>query len=204
MGSFSRRAQLHEWVTPSTRIGKQRQSDTILDLGTRWRRMVTFTPWPLYPRRNRSRCPLNRRLGGLQSRSGRCGGRKILTLPGFERGTSRPYSSAILTELSRFLNIWKVFHNTGYSGLSFHVDFLIVVHKWVRLAHEPPAANTRSIMIFTDSVRFQRSALFTNTRNCYDFWEGHVFPYRLRSRSSMLHNPRSWWKVAERGKKFTI
>jgi hypothetical protein len=36
----------------------------ILNLGTRWRWMVSFTPRPLYPP-----YPLDRRLGGLQSRS---------------------------------------------------------------------------------------------------------------------------------------
>jgi hypothetical protein len=40
---------------------------TILDLGTRWRPVVSFTPWPLYL----LLYPLNRRLGGPQSRSGR-------------------------------------------------------------------------------------------------------------------------------------
>jgi hypothetical protein len=40
---------------------------------TSWRWVVSFTPLPLYPR-----YPLDRRLGGPQSRSGRCGEEKIL------------------------------------------------------------------------------------------------------------------------------
>jgi hypothetical protein len=43
----------------------------ILDLGTSWRWVVCFTSRPLYPRRKISRNPLDRRLGGLQNRSGR-------------------------------------------------------------------------------------------------------------------------------------
>jgi hypothetical protein len=45
----------------------------ILDLGTRWRRVVSFTSRPLYPQRKSPWCPLDTRLGGPQSRSG-CGG----------------------------------------------------------------------------------------------------------------------------------
>jgi hypothetical protein len=42
------------------------------DLGTRWRWVVSFRPRPLY-HQGKSPCyPLDRRLGGLQSRSG-CG-----------------------------------------------------------------------------------------------------------------------------------
>jgi hypothetical protein len=45
----------------------------ILDLGTNWRWMVSFTPRSLEPRRKSHRYPLDRRLGGPQNRSGRRG-----------------------------------------------------------------------------------------------------------------------------------
>jgi len=45
----------------------------ILDLGTRWRWVFSFTPRPLYTQGNRPRYPLDRRLGGSQFRSGRGG-----------------------------------------------------------------------------------------------------------------------------------
>jgi hypothetical protein len=47
----------------------------ILDLGTRWRWVVNFTPQPLYPQGKipPPRYPLDRSLGGPQSRSGRSG-----------------------------------------------------------------------------------------------------------------------------------
>jgi hypothetical protein len=45
---------------------------SILDLGTRWRWVVCFTPRPLYPRGNRPRHPSDRRMDGPQKRSQRC------------------------------------------------------------------------------------------------------------------------------------
>jgi hypothetical protein len=50
-----------------------RYSSVILCLGTRWRWEVSFTPRPLYSRGKSLRYPLDRRLGGPQSRSGPCG-----------------------------------------------------------------------------------------------------------------------------------
>jgi hypothetical protein len=52
-------------------------SSTILDLGTRQRWVVSSTPRPLYSLRNRPWYPLERRLVGPQSRSGRRGEQKI-------------------------------------------------------------------------------------------------------------------------------
>jgi hypothetical protein len=49
----------------------------ILDLGTRWRSVVSFMPWPLYLQRKSPWYPL-RRLGGPQSHSGHTGEEKIL------------------------------------------------------------------------------------------------------------------------------
>jgi hypothetical protein len=62
-----------------------------LDLGTSWRRVVSFTTRPLNPMEKSPRYPLDRRLGGPQSRSGQCGEEKIFTLSGLElRPLSRP------------------------------------------------------------------------------------------------------------------
>jgi hypothetical protein len=49
--------------------------------------VVSFTPQPLYPLGNSLRYPLDRKLGGLQSRSGLCEGQTLFPLPGIE---SRP------------------------------------------------------------------------------------------------------------------
>jgi hypothetical protein len=50
----------------------------ILDLGTSWRRVVSFTPHLLYPRGKSPHYPLDRRLGGPQNRSGRYGEKSFL------------------------------------------------------------------------------------------------------------------------------
>jgi hypothetical protein len=49
-----------------------------LDLGTSWRRVLSFTPRPLCPQGKIPRYPLDRRLGGPQSRSGWLWEKKIL------------------------------------------------------------------------------------------------------------------------------
>jgi hypothetical protein len=49
-----------------------------LSLGPTWRWEVSFTPRLLYPRGKSLRYPLDRRLGGLHSQSGRRGEEKIL------------------------------------------------------------------------------------------------------------------------------
>jgi hypothetical protein len=56
-------------------MGEWRHSSTILDHDTRWKRAVSFTPRQLYPspRGKIWRYPLDKRLGGAQSRSRRCG-----------------------------------------------------------------------------------------------------------------------------------
>jgi hypothetical protein len=78
-------------------VGEWRCSSTILDLGTRWRWVVSLTPRPLYPR-----YPLDRRLGGPQSRSGRSGEEKnLLPLPEIEPRLSSPVPVAVLTYCTR-------------------------------------------------------------------------------------------------------
>jgi hypothetical protein len=49
-------------------MGEWRYSSTILDLRTRWRWMVSFTPLPFYPRGDSPLYPLDMKVGGSQSR----------------------------------------------------------------------------------------------------------------------------------------
>jgi hypothetical protein len=56
---------------------------SFFDPGTRWRWVVSFTPRPLYPQGKTSWYPLDRRLGGPQSRSGRGGEESLLVLCSF-------------------------------------------------------------------------------------------------------------------------
>jgi hypothetical protein len=60
-----------------------------LDLGTRWRWVVSFTPRPLYPQGNNIPYPLDKRLGGPQSRSG-CGDEQKKTSPRRVSNPDRP------------------------------------------------------------------------------------------------------------------
>jgi hypothetical protein len=70
--------------------GSGRVDQNILDLGTRWRWVVSFTPGPLYPRGKKSQYPLYRRQGGPQSRSERGGEEKKSQLqPGIELQAAR-------------------------------------------------------------------------------------------------------------------
>jgi hypothetical protein len=73
----------------------------ILDLGTRWRWVVSFTPRTLYPQGKSSWYPLDRRLGGPQSRSGE--ERDSQPLPGLEPLIIQPVALRYTTELSRLL-----------------------------------------------------------------------------------------------------
>jgi hypothetical protein len=59
------------------RIGRvEVQFRSLFDLGTRWRWVVSFTHRPLYPQGKSRWYPFDRRLGGLQSPSGRGGEEK--------------------------------------------------------------------------------------------------------------------------------
>jgi hypothetical protein len=81
----------------------------ILDLGTRWRRVVSFRRRPLYPQGKSPWYPLDRRLGGPQSRSGHGGEQKnSQPLPGVEPPIIQPVAQCYTAELrsndnSRFL-----------------------------------------------------------------------------------------------------
>jgi len=48
----------------------------ILDPSTRWRQVVSITPWSLYHQGKSTWYPLHRRLGGYQRRSGHSGEEK--------------------------------------------------------------------------------------------------------------------------------
>jgi hypothetical protein len=74
----------------------------ILDLSTRWSWVVSFAHRPLYPKENSPWYPLDRRLGGPQSRSGRGGkGKNSQPLPGLEPPIMQPVTQGYITELYR-------------------------------------------------------------------------------------------------------
>jgi hypothetical protein len=66
--------------------------------------MISFTPRPLYSQGKCRQYPLDRRLGGLQSLSGRGGEQKnSQPLPGLEPLIIQPVAQRYATELSRLL-----------------------------------------------------------------------------------------------------
>jgi hypothetical protein len=74
----------------------------ILDLGTRWRSVLSFTPRLFYPQGKIPWYPLDRRLGGLQGWSGRGGEEKnSQPLPGLEPPIIQPVAQLYTAELSR-------------------------------------------------------------------------------------------------------
>jgi hypothetical protein len=77
----------------------------ILDLVTRWRSVVSFIPRPLYPKGKSPRYPLDRRLGGPQSRNERSGEKNSEPLPGLEHPIIRLVAQRYTTELSQ-LYVW--------------------------------------------------------------------------------------------------
>jgi len=82
--------------------GSGRIDSRILDLGTRWRWVTSFTAQPLYPPGKNPWYPLDRRLGGSQDRSGRGGEEKISqSIAGHELPIVQP--AHYTTELSRLL-----------------------------------------------------------------------------------------------------
>jgi hypothetical protein len=90
-----KRVPRHEGV-----LGSGGMALLVLDLGTRFRRVVSFTPRPIYPQGKSPWYPLERRLHGSQSRYGRGGEEKNShPLPGLEPPIIQPVAQRYATEL---------------------------------------------------------------------------------------------------------
>jgi hypothetical protein len=107
---------------------ESRYSSTILDLGIRWRWIVSFTPLPLYPRGNGLRFPLDGRLGEPQSRSGCCGEEKNVALLGIEPRPSSPQPVAIPTLVQRGTGS-KNNIRYQWAGHNTYVSFMVAVSR---------------------------------------------------------------------------
>jgi hypothetical protein len=104
-------------------MGQWRNIFTILDLCTRWRWVVSFTPRQIYYQGNSPRNPLYRWLGWPQNRSGRCGEEKILLpLPGITVKPSRMLLVKVRAPLWR-VGCWNALPSPGVLGslLSFSI-----------------------------------------------------------------------------------
>jgi hypothetical protein len=91
-------------------LGSWGYAPRIPDFGTRWRGVISFTLRPFYPQGKSPWYPLDRRLGGPQSRFGRGGEEKnSQPLPGLEPPIIRPVTQRYNTELSHFYGTIKIF-----------------------------------------------------------------------------------------------
>jgi hypothetical protein len=89
---------------PWRRLGEWRYSSIIPGLGTRWRWTISFTPQPLYPRGKSRRYPLDRGLGGPQSRSECYGEKKNVAPTGNRTPAVQSVATPIeLSQLSRYV-----------------------------------------------------------------------------------------------------
>jgi hypothetical protein len=80
----------------------------IPDLGTIWRRVVSFTSQPFYPQGKSPCYTLDRRLGGPQTRSGHGGEEKnSQPLPGLELPIIQPVTQRYTTEIFRLFQKYK-------------------------------------------------------------------------------------------------
>jgi hypothetical protein len=98
---------------PWRRMGEWRYSFTILDLDTRWRWVVSFTPRPLYPQGISVRYPLVRRLDGPRSQPGRRGEEKILDRTetvsvSYQRKVGHYFFLEFLVFLFRICTKWRI------------------------------------------------------------------------------------------------
>jgi hypothetical protein len=76
----------------------------ILDLGTRWRCVVSFTSRPLYTQGKSPWYPFDRRMGGTESRSEHGGEEKnSQLLLELEPSIIQPVAQRYITEISRLL-----------------------------------------------------------------------------------------------------
>jgi hypothetical protein len=107
---------------PWTHMGEWSYDSTIPDFGNRWRWVVSFTTLQLYRRGNSSPYPLDRRLGGPQSRSGRCGEEKDLATAGNRTPILQPvayrYSDWAIPR-----TIWHKHLRAGYRIIETNIEF---------------------------------------------------------------------------------
>jgi hypothetical protein len=147
---------------PWRRKEEWRYSSTILDLCTRWRWVVGFSPRPLYPRGNGPRYPLDRRLGGPQSLSGPCGEEKNLAPAGIQtlavHSIARLYTDwAIPTHIKEkiilkwFLQkydmrMWTGFNCSGYDSVYISYE----TQSWILGFHK-----RRELLTSYTTITFQ-------------------------------------------------
>lgn len=106
-------------------LGSGSNATIFLNLGTRWRRQVSFTPWLLYPGVHKPWDPLGRRLGGPKTWTG-CFGEKenlVIRKCHYNKGFWRMFTITVLTDFyfSYVCSVYKViFRSFTYSIVCLH------------------------------------------------------------------------------------
>jgi hypothetical protein len=131
-------------TTPSRLMWEWRFGTTVIDPGTRWRWVVSFTPQLLYLLAKSPRCPLDRRLHGHHMQHDRRGAQKTL-LPHRQSNPGCPTGSPSLYWLScsdtrvrwiryRYLN-WALLRQDRMKWQAFMNGVRNVSMSWKR-AHD--------------------------------------------------------------------
>jgi hypothetical protein len=86
-------------------IACSRAKFTIINLGTTWKWIISFTPRPVYPREKSEWYPLKRKLRGLRNQSGHFAERKSVACTGNQ------------STIPRFFGPWPRHYLSRYNGL---------------------------------------------------------------------------------------
>jgi hypothetical protein len=115
------RAPHHEGV-----LGTGGIAPCILDLGTSWRTVVSFTPLPLYPQGKNPKYPLHRRLGGPQNRSGLGGEEKnSWLLRGLKPPIIQSVAQRFTAEISRLVSL-SVYSVCSFNSVTFSLPLCFI------------------------------------------------------------------------------
>jgi hypothetical protein len=152
--------------------------------------VVSFTPGPLYPQRKSPGYPLDRRLGGPQSDSGRGGEEEnFQPLPGLEPPT-QPMGLHLTHVNPGCFQRWR------YDGLRkwHHCNNIITRRKRRRVPNMLPKLGTQVVHMYRDSTRlwWKQNGVW---EMWFQYWISHskrpsykpLFQYRIFSQQLSLH-----------------
>jgi hypothetical protein len=136
--------------------GSEGIAPRILELGTRWRWVVSFTPRPLYLQSKSPWYPLDRRMDEPQNRSGRCGEEKnSQSPPGIE-----PYNSAC--PIDRWLRTvkWLLSRRPDqdvsykrFGGVLYHFhNYRLSIRWWVKHKTSTKSRDPDPVHILTNYI----------------------------------------------------
>jgi hypothetical protein len=153
-----------------------RYSFTILDLGIRWRWVVSFTLQPLYPPGKSPRCPLDRM---LQSRSGLCGEERNL-YPCRKSNPSHPAHSPSRNEKYKITHSYETRNYVLIYALIDRRQQDKIILKWM-IASVPliqnimcsqflSGSNFDSLLLFPNILTFHNMQIYATFTDFQSVW----------------------------------